>query len=144
MATTDTLSTAFSRIMSSNNRPGIGLGRQSQSRDDRPKSQYWLNIGYNVDYPLDDGSTEPRFVSLPTGIPLDGQEHLPTNSKNEAFAAFQSARNSLLDQLMAIAQTLQPGEDKIIKLEVQLRRVNGELETIKNEDNPFVKVLTLV
>lgn len=143
MATNDAIGNAFGRLMNQNNTHSIGLGRVNrQAQNDRPKSQFWINLGYPVDYQLDDGSTEQRFVSLPIGIPLDGQERLPTNSKNEQFAAFQVARNELLDQLMAIAQTLEPGEDKIINLKVQIRRVNEEV--IRTEDNPFIKKLNLL
>jgi hypothetical protein len=144
MATVDGMGNAFSRIMNNNNRSGISLGNGRQNQDDRPKSQFWLNIGYPVDYDMGDGTTEVRFVSLPTGIPLDGQEKLPTNSKNEQFAAFQSARNLLLEQLMAIASQLKPGEEKTINLQVQLRRVNADAEPIKPENNPFAMVLNLV
>ena len=146
MATTDTISTAFNRIMQGNNRSGIGLGniQSRQAQDDRPKSQFWLNIGYPVDYAVDEHTTEVRFVSLPAGIPLDAQEKLPTNSRNDQFAAFQSARNTLLEQLLAIAQTLEPGQEKMINLQVQLRRVNADAEPVKAENNPFVMTLNLV
>ena len=53
----------------------------SSKKDDKPKAQFWLNIGYQVEVPDDQGN-EDRFVSLPQGIPLDTQETVSTKSKN--------------------------------------------------------------
>lgn len=116
------------------------------SKDDRPKAQFWLNIGYPVTVKTEAGE-EQRFVSLPTGIPLDTQEALPTNSRNAEFAAFQAARNNLHDQFMAVAAKLQPGEEKIISLgdsglALQIRRVNEESAPVSTEHNPFVAALS--
>ena len=118
----------------------------NSSKDDRPKAQFWLNIGYPVTVKTESGE-EQRFVSLPTGIPLDTQEALPTNSRNAEFAAFQAARNNLHDQFMAVAAKLQPGEDKIIGLgdsglALQIRRVNEESAPVSTEQNPFVAALS--
>ena len=118
----------------------------NSSKDDRPKAQFWLNIGYPVTVKTESGE-EQRFVSLPTGIPLDTQEALPTNSRNSEFAAFQAARNNLHDQFMAVAAKLQPGEDKIIGLgdsglAIQIRRVNEESAPVSTEQNPFVAALS--
>lgn len=114
--------------------------------DDRPKAQYWLNIGFESNFKDEDGSY--RFVSLPQGIPLDTQERLPV-PRNREFAAFQAARNDVLDQLLAAAKKLAPGEAKIICLDentglaVQLRRVNEEAEEIPADQNPFVRKLAI-
>lgn len=102
---------------------------------DRHKAEFWINLGYTSE--VEDVDGKPMFVSLPQGIPLDTQEHLKTNSRNDRFAAFQAARNDLLDQLLAHAQNLQPGEDTIINLQVQVRRVNQEQAPIDTERNPF-------
>ena len=118
----------------------------NSSKDDRPKAQFWLNIGYPVTVKTEAGE-EQRFVSLPTGIPLDTQEALATNSRNAEFAAFQAARNNLHDQFMAVAAKLQPGEEKIIGLgdsglALQIRRVNVESAPVSTEQNPFVAALS--
>ena len=118
----------------------------NSSKDDRPKAQFWLNIGYPVTVKTESGE-EQRFVSLPTGIPLDTQEALPTNSRNAEFAAFQAARNNLHDQFMAVAAKLQPGEEKIIGLgdsglALQIRRVNEASAPVSTEHNPFVVALS--
>lgn len=108
---------------------------------DKPKAQFWINLGYESDVIDEDGT--PRFISLPQGIPLDTQDHLPTNSRNNEFAAFQSSRNDLLDQITAHAAKLAAGESCILNLQIQLRRVNEEAAPIDNGANPFIKKLSL-
>lgn len=119
---------------SSNNVSGSG-------KDERPKAQLWLNIGYDSGVEDDEGRS--RFVSLPTGIPLDTQEKLPVNSRNRDFAAFQSARNDLLEQILKAGANLQPGEERILNLQIQLRRVNAEAEQIPASENQFARQIEL-
>ena len=113
--------------------------KPSASADERPKAEFWINLGYTSNVQDDEG--KPMFVSLPQGIALDTQEHLKTNSRNDRYAAFQSARNDLFDQLLEHAKNLKTGEDTIIKLEVQLRRVNEEASPIDPANNPFTTQL---
>ena len=115
--------------------------KNSKPTEQREKASFWLNIGYSSG--VTDENGEDRFVSLPLGIPLDTQEHLPTNSKNAEFAQFQSARNDLLDQLMEAAKSLAPGEARVVKLEVQLRRVNEEAAAIPPGQNIFARKLSI-
>ena len=119
-----------------------GTAAPVAGKQDQPKAQYWLNVGYPVTLDTD-GGPEDRFVSLPLGIPLDTQEHFATNSRNELFAQFQGARNDLLDQIMEVAKTLEPGQDRILNLSIQLRRVNDEAPAPTNENNVFVRKLEL-
>lgn len=121
---------------------------KSKAADDRPKAQLWLNIGYDVQVEVRDPETgvmhaETRFISLPVGIPLDTMDKLPTNSSNQEFAALQAARNSLLDQLIAKASSVSPGESVNINLQVNLRRVRDEAAPIAAAENPFVRTLML-
>lgn len=114
-------------------------------KDERPKSQFWLNIGYETDVVDDNG--ENRFVSLATGIPLDNMERLQTNSRNREFAAFQAARNDLYDQIMDVAKSLEAGESKIIAtadngLAIQIRRINEESVEIPADQNKFGRRLS--
>ncbi len=111
------------------------------STEDRPKAEFWINLGYDSGY-KPEGSEESLFISLPQGIPLDTQEHLSTNSSNAQFAAMRAAQNDLLDQLIAKAETLQPGEATTINITVQLRRVKAPAEPILPENNPLAKKLT--
>lgn len=106
----------------------------------RPKAEFWVNLGYESDVQDDEGNN--MFISLPQGIPLDTQESLKTNSSNNKYAAFQSARNDLLDQLIAHAQQLKPGESCNVNLTVQVRRVKEEAAPIDPAANPFTKKLS--
>jgi len=107
---------------------------------DRPKAQWWLNVGYEVDYPVEGGGTEKRLVSLPTGIPLDTQQPIKNNSRNPTYAEFIGARNNLLEELMAKAQTMKPGEVVEVPLMIQLRCVNDEENApAAPEKNSFVR-----
>lgn len=109
---------------------------KAAAKEEFQKSQFWMNVGYEVEH---DG--KKTFVSLPLGIPLDNQKTLPTNSSNAEFAALQSARNSLYEQLMEAVQQLQPGEEQVIELQVQVRRVKEDSAPVDPESNPFVKNL---
>lgn len=108
------------------------------AKTDKPKAQFWLNIGYVAN----EGSDDEKFISLPTGIPLDTQEPLPTNSSNADFRAMRCAQNDLLEQLIAYAQNLEPGEEGIINLQVQLRRVKAQEESIPADENKYARKLT--
>lgn len=114
-----------------------------QGAGDKAPAQFWLNIGYDSGVEEEDGSGT-RFVSLPLGIPLDTQAPVPTNSRNPTFAEFQAARNDLLSEIMKVAQSMAPGESQILNLQIQLRRVNDEVETVAPENNRFHRALKLV
>ena len=109
---------------------------KAAAKEEFVKSQFWLNVGYEVEH-----EGKKTFVSLPLGIPLDNQKTLPTNSSNAEFAALQAARNSLYEQLMEAVQQLQPGEEQVIELQVQVRRVKEDSVAFDPESNPFVKNL---
>lgn len=127
------------------------FAQQQAPANERPKANFWLNIGYMVQLQVEvDGKvqTEDKFVSLPTGIPLDTMEKVSTQSSNTEYAAFQSARNDLLDQIMDVAKTLEPGEQKIVGgseggLAIQVRRVSDERAPIAADSNPFVMKVAL-
>lgn len=110
----------------------------TETKTAKPKAQFWLNIGYVAN----EGSDEEKFISLPTGIPLDTQEALPTNSSNADFRAMRCAQNDLLEQLIEYAQNLEPGEEGIINLQVQLRRVKAEAADIPADENKYARKLT--
>jgi hypothetical protein len=121
---------------------GTSNDKSTGSRSDQPKAKLWLNIGYMAEGAGENG--EDRFVSLPVGIPVDTQEKVATNSRNQNYADFMAARNDLLDQIMGVAETLAPGEDRILNLQIQLRRVAEERQNIGVvEGNAFAKKLEL-
>lgn len=118
----------------------------STAAEDRPKAQFWLNVGYVSEVKDEDGTY--RFVSLAQGIPLDNIESLPTNSSNQGFAHFRQAQNELRDDLLAEAKKLKPGEDLIFDggpngLSIQLRRVRDE-QAAPTGENPFRRRLEAV
>ena len=108
----------------------------------RPKAQVWMNIGYEIEVPSTEGTMETRFINLPMGLPLDTMEEVPTTSSNQVFAAMQVAKNDLLKQLLAAAAELVPGQERIVNLQVQLRRVNDANANAMLADpdvNPFLR-----
>lgn len=114
----------------------------ASAKVDRPKAQLWLNIGYDSGV-IDQETNESRFISLATGIPLDTMEALPTNSRNVEYARANAARNDLHEQIMAAAAALQPGESRMLNLQIQLRRVNEEQADVGTDDNQFARKLAL-
>jgi hypothetical protein len=112
------------------------------SRSDAPKAKIWLNVGYVAEGAGENG--EDRFVSLPVGIPLDTQDRVQTNTRNADYNDFQAARNDLLDQLLAVATGLEPGEDAVLNLQIQMRRVSEERQsTTVTEGNKFARPASL-
>lgn len=117
----------------------------------KPKAEFWVNIGYSVEVEVVENGTstkENRFISLPVGIPFDTMEMLNTSSQNVGFSAFQAARNDLHAQIMTVAKTLQPGEERFIGgtaggLQIQLRRVTAPAQAPAAGTNPFLKAISL-
>ena len=112
----------------------------------RPKAQIWMNLGYEIQVPTSDGTMETRFINLPMGLPLDTMEEVATTSTNEVFAAMQIAKNDLLKQLLAAAADLPPGGERIVNLQVQMRRVNDAAANVQLTDpavNPFLRKIEL-
>lgn len=122
----------FALKFGNNDKPAAG-------KTDKPKAQFWLNIGYTAL----EGTDDEKFISLPVGIPLDTQEPLPTNMSNEDFRAMRCAQNDLLAQLLAGAAQLEPGQETTINLQVQLRRVKGEAAPIAAGENKYALNLNL-
>jgi hypothetical protein len=108
----------------------------------RPKAEFWLNIGYDSGIQQEDGET--WFVSLGQGIPLDQIEDLKTTGRNAEYNQFMQARNDLRDQLLEAAKQLEPGNAVIInpddQLQIQLRRIGGEPPAPTGE-NQFARKL---
>lgn len=120
---------------------GSSTANAAPAAADRPKAEFWINLGYESDH-VNEETGKRLFISLPNGIPLDTQEHLDTSMSNAQFAAMRAAQNDLLDQLVAHAQHLQPGEDTLITVQVQLRRVKAPAAPINPENNPLIKKIS--
>ena len=115
--------------------------KSTAAKEERPASKFWLNVGYEVEVPNKDGELEKRFVSLPAGIPLDNIEPLAVKGKNAEWNMFQTARNQLLEQLMAAAEQMEPGQEELVTLQIQLRRVDDSTVEIPANENPFARNL---
>lgn len=120
------------------------LNNQSHAKDELPKSQFWLNVGYEVTGKDEEGNDETVFISLPMGIALDSMQPVKTNSSNKRFTKIQQARNSLADQIMEFCKTLQPGETGNLNLQIQVRRIAEEQSATAGDDNEFARKLSLV
>ena len=121
------------------------LGNQKDAKDDLPKSQFWLNVGYDVKVKNEEtNEDETVFISLPMGIALDSMQPVKTNSSNKRFTKIQQARNSLAEQIMEHCKTLQPGETSNIQLQIQVRRIAEEQSATASDDNEFSCNLKLV
>jgi hypothetical protein len=118
---------------------------QAEATTERQRAEFWLNIGYDVEVPYEDGRTDTQFISLPVGVALDTMKKVPVNG-SPVFAAQSAAKNNLLDVLMAHASGMAPGTAQVLNLKVQIRRVKDENadNSPKPGENPFIVPLTLV
>lgn len=96
------------------------------AKEKQPAAKLWLNVGYQVEYPVEGGGTETRLVSLPIGIPVDTQKHLKAGSSNATYSKFLDARNNLLDQIVAAGNALEDGGSQVLNLTVEIRKVKAE------------------
>lgn len=124
-----------------NGTAGAGAGAA-----DRPKAQLWLNVGYSVEIPALDangqpsGETEERFVALPVGIPLDDMKYVKILGGKSFINDQKIAQNDLLDQLLESVKDLLPGETRMVNLQLQVRRVQDQVEhTADAATNMFVR-----
>lgn len=117
---------------------------KNNSRDpkDLPKATLWINVGYDSGV-KDEETGHNKFVSLPLGIPVDTQERLKTNMRNSEYGRLNAARNNLMDQILEKAKSLAPGEEMLLNLQVQLRRVNDDAADAGTENNELVRKLDL-
>lgn len=127
-------------------KPATAANNNSQKADttERKSSEFWLNIGYSVEYTDAEGNAAKAFIALNKGIPLDDIEMLD-ESRSGNFGAMNQAANVLLSEIRSAAAEMAPGEDRIIggdpgSLEVQLRRVRDK--TVASTDptkNVFIR-----
>ena len=103
--------------------------------EDKPKSQLWVNVGYSIEV-----NGEQVFVSIPMGIPVDSIKELPTNTRNVEFNLLNQARNQLLADIISASEDLESGESHVLELEVQLRRIDKEVDPLPaGSSNPFLR-----
>ena len=103
--------------------------------EEKVKSQLWVNVGYSIEV-----EGEQVFVSIPMGIPVDSIKELPTNTRNAEFNLLNQARNQLLADIVAASEDLESGESHVLELEVQLRRIDKEVDPLPaGSSNPFLR-----
>lgn len=120
---------------------GGAFGNRSNQNqtEDRPKAQFWLNVGYMQEAVDENGDDASFFVSIAGlggqnnrsvigGIPLDSMVDFPlTGSAN--MQNLRKRQNELRATILAAAEQLQPGESRIVStdpttnLSLELRRV---------------------
>lgn len=85
---------------------------------DKPKAQFWANIG-EYDEKLG------RFINLAYGIPLDAIEDVSESGSDE-WRVFRAEQNYLRDDVLADLKDMEPGEERILNLQIRVRRVKEE------------------
>lgn len=108
-------------LKASNNTASTNNTRTTAKGDEeRRQSKLWVNLGYK--------NADGKFVNLPVGIPIDTMELLAVRGQSEDWVKLTHERNMLIKQLQAIGDDMEPGQEQMLPLEVQLRRVGNELE----------------
>lgn len=122
----------------------------TNSTQERPEAQVWLNVGLNLPMikngapVIDETTKEPvmQFVSLPLGIAVDNMEAIAKKGTNADWLAFVDTRNTLLNYVEEQGKVLSSGETKILdKLQVEIRRVNKKQVTSATASNPMIDSL---
>ena len=121
------------------------LGFTTTNNESKPekKSEYWLNVGVKIAHPE---TGEPMYINLPLFCPLDGLK--PVNlTGTEKQRQFLATKNTILEAVMKIAQSLKIGEtielsDKFV---VQISRADLRSTEVKqaeaSKDNPYINQL---
>lgn len=132
--------------------------RSNGAANDRPKAQFWLNVGYIAKGAAEDGS-EDYFVAIGGvggqnnrstlgGIALDSMSDFQlTGSAN--MQKLRKQQNELRNQILDAAQKLNPGESRVIStdavtgLSLELRRVSeaADADSIETDACPVKLVI---
>ena len=118
----------------------LGFTNVANETKTEKKSEYWLNVGVRINHPE---TGEPMYVNLPLFCPLDGLK--PVNlTGTERQRQFLATKNTILEAVMQIAQSLKVGEtielsDKFV---VQISRADLRSAEVKQaeaaKDNPYI------
>lgn len=112
--------------------PGSAETPATTGRQRKDPAKIWLNFGYQRRV-KEDGVEKLVFVSLPFGIPVDTQDAKDLKGSNNMLQ-LRKWQNELLEEVVNIGNSLQPGEEKILALDttnglaIQIRRVRDEVE----------------
>ena len=104
---------------------------------ERPKSQFWLNIGFTI--PGAGKNGEDIFISLPQGIALDDMKPLAVRGNSVDWQHLVQAKNAFLERLQQGAAELDPGARvELSGISVELHRVGQPEQTGTAESNPLI------
>lgn len=113
----------------------INLGNNKaapSAKDERAPEKYWGNVGVYGSAVDENGDDVQQFISLNYGIPLSAvKEERVSGSENWQHIA--RAKNSLYEQIMEIAMSLEPGETFDLNMVFQIRSIKDK-EAIAPED----------
>ena len=117
--------------------PSFNKSAPAAAAQERPREEFWLNIGWYAEAQDEQGNPFRQFISLNYGIPLSSVKEEKLGS-NPAWNALVQAKNGILQQLMAKARELEPGQTFDIGEGngpvLQIRRVGEKVEV---QDNPL-------
>ena len=117
----------------------LGFSNVANENKTEKKSEYWLNVGIKINHPE---TGEPMYVNLPLFCPLDGLK--PVNlTGTERQRQFLATKNTVLEAVMQIAQSLKVGETiELDKFVVQISRADLRTAEVKQaeaaKDNPYI------
>jgi hypothetical protein len=114
-------------------------GAQNQ-RQDRPEAKVWLNLGIDVEIPLENGETKTVFIPLPKGIAIDTMEPAEEKGSDE-WVELMRARNLVLNALKTEGLAVEPGKTKRINLVAEMRHVAGPVAVKPVGESPLLSAL---
>ncbi len=103
----------------------LNMNSSSKTKSDKPQTKVWMNPGLPI---------AGTFVGVPFGVPLDTMEEVEVVGKNEDFRQLLRSKNRVLRKFQAIANKLKPGEEKVIMVPMQIRRVEEAIVDDVNDD----------
>lgn len=114
----------------------LATGQYTQKRYDAagnelPESRGWINIGFTKVMPDAQGNPINRFINLASGIPVDSIPAFKASPTN----LLRQEQNHLRAQILDKLETMAPGQEEVIHLEVRIRRVFDQAEIALSSDN---------
>jgi hypothetical protein len=118
-------------------------GTATDAKAERPKSQFWLNIGFTIPGGAEDGSD--LFVSLPQGIALDDMKPQEIRGSNQNWIQLLQAKNHLLEQLQKGGAELEPGARITLEgFTVEMHRVGTPAQQGDANSNPIIGAMAKI
>lgn len=111
------------------------FGTEKKGKQERETNQVWANIGVV----RKDGEGKDVFVGLPLGVPCDGlkAKKVPgSDTDKQDYRNLVIAQNAFLEAFQKHMAGLKPGQEKVLNLQVQIRRIKeGEKVTEADKAN---------